>query len=337
MDRRNGFSRFLIAIVIVSMNLAVLMALLWSAGALLFDLPGTDLLRKIIASVWFLGAGILWFFVQPRWPVRLVVVISLGLILAWWLRLQPRQYRDWKPEVAQTASATLEGDRLTIHNVRNFDYKTVSQFTPRWETRSYNLENLRGLDLFVNSWGSEWMVHPIFSFDFGPDGHLCFSIEMRPELGEEYSSIGGLYRRYELIYLAADERDVVRVRTNYRGNEKTWLYRLKLPAEAARTRLMEFIDRLNELNQKPAWYNVVTDNCTTSIRAQRPAQQRKPWDWRMLLNGKADRMLYEMGVLDQSLPFDQLKEKSVINERAHAADHDPAFSVRIREGLPGME
>ena len=337
MDRRHWTLRFLIEFGSIMLNLAVGIALLWAAGALRYDLPAQDMSRKVIAIVWILGTNILWFVVRPRWQARLSVAVAFALILFWWLRIQPKQDRDWKPEVAQTASAVIEGNRLTVRNVRNFDYKTVSDFTANWETRTYNMENLRAVDLFINSWGSAWMVHPIFSFDFGPDGHLCFSIETRPELGEEYSAVGGLYRRYELIYLAADERDVVRVRTNYRGNEKTWLYRLKLPPDAVRTRLMEFIKRVNELNENPAWYNAVTDNCTTSVRAQHPAHERPPWDWRMLLNGKADRMLYGMGVLNQSLPFDQLKEKSLINDRAHDADHDATFSARIRAGVPGME
>ena len=337
MQRRHWTLRFLIGLSWGIIHLIALGSIVWSAGALRYDLPAQENSRQIIAGVWLLGAVVLWFVVRPRWQARLAVVIGFGLILSWWLRLQPKQDRDWKPEVAQTASATIEGNRLTVRNVRNFDYRTVSDFTPNWETRTYNLENLRAVDLFVNMWGSPWMAHPIFSFDFGPDGRLCFSIETRPELGEEYSAIGGLYRRFELIYVAADERDVIRVRTNYRKNEQAWLYRLKLPPAAVRTRFMEYVNRLNELNEKPAWYNAVTDNCTTSIRAQHPSDQRLPWDWRMLLNGKADQMLYDMGVLDHRLPFEELKRISLINDRAQAADHDPTFSTRIRVGLPGME
>jgi hypothetical protein len=161
---------------------------------------------------------------------------------------------------------------LTVHNVRNFEYWTATQFTPRYETRNYDLANLRALDLFVNYWGSPLMAHPILSFDFGPQGHLCFSIETRPERGKAYSTVGGLYRQFELIYIAADERDVVRLRTNFKG-EDLYLYRLVEPPREVRARFMEYIQRLNELYVHPAWYNAVTANCTTTfgLSARRPA------------------------------------------------------------------
>jgi hypothetical protein len=195
---------------------------------------------------------------------------------------------------------------------------------------------LRALDLFINYWGSPLMAHPILSFDFGPQGHLCFSIEVRPERSEGYSMLGGLYRKYELIYVAADERDAVRLRTNFNG-EDVYLYRLTIPPQAARARFMEYIDRLNQLHERPAWYNAVTANCTTSIRAQRAAADRGRWDWRILVNGYADRMLYEHHALAGALPFADLKARACINQRARAAGDAPDFSARIRAGAPGFE
>ena len=132
-------------------------------------------------------------------------------IVAWWLTIQPRLDRDWKPEVAVLENAVIDGEHVTIHNVRNFDYRAETDFTPRYDTRAYDLSQLRGLDLFVTYWGSPLIAHPILSFDFGDQGHICFSIETRTERGESYSAVRGFYRQFELIYVAADERDVIRV------------------------------------------------------------------------------------------------------------------------------
>ena len=256
------------------------------------------------------------------------------LIMLWWLTLQPRQYRDWKPEVAFTPYVAIEGDLVTLHQVRNFDYKSETDFTPRYETRRVDLKNLRGADVFINYWGSPYMAHPIVSFDFGKDGRICFSIETRPEKGEVYSALGGLYRQFELAYVVADERDVIRVRTNYRKGEDVYLYHLKAPF--VRDSFLEYVRTVNELHETPRWYNAITDNCTTAIRQQRAASERAPWDYRMLVNGLGDQLLYERGAIDTSLPFPELKRISRINDRAKAAGDSADFSEKIREGLPGM-
>jgi hypothetical protein len=333
---RSRLPRWLRILVEIAVGIVVVVVIAWAAGALYYDLPASTISRKVLAIVWTIGALVLWFVVRPRWQARLAVALAFGGILFWWLRLQPQQDRDWKPEVAQLAYAAVDGNRVTIHNVRDFDYRSVNEFTAKWETRNYDLSNLRAVDLFINNWGSELMAHPIISFDFGPDGHLCFSIETRPQNGQGYSAIGGLYRQFELIYIPADERDVIRVRAKYRGNEENYLYRLKLTPQEARQRFLEYIQRLNELHDHPAWYNAVTANCTTSIRAQHPSAERAKWDWRILLNGSLDKMLYDTGMLDQSVPFEELKRLGHINERAREASDSAAFSSRIREGVPGM-
>jgi hypothetical protein len=248
--------------------------------------------------------------------------------------LRPTQDRDWQPEVAVLAYATRQGDEITVHDIRNFEYRSVTDFTPRYETQTYSLANLRELDLFINYWGSKWIAHPILSFDFGPQGRICFSIETRVARGQGYSPIAGLYRQYEIIYIAANERDPVRLRTNFK-HEDLYLYRILMPQQELQSRFLEYIDRLNQLHARPAWYNEITDNCTTSIRAQRPAALREPFDWRLIINGFGDEMLYEHHALAGDLPFAELKAKSLINERAIAAGDTPDFSTRIRAGLPG--
>jgi hypothetical protein len=310
--------------------LVCLLATAWAVGALHFDLPIASL-RKPLAIAYGGAMLAILVLVRKRWRGMAIVAACFGVVLAWWFTLQPRQDRDWKPEVATLGSAIVEGERVTIQNVRNFDYRTEHDFTTRYETRSYDLQRLRGIDLFVTYWGSPSIAHPIFSFDFGEDGRVCFSIETRPRRGQNYSAIAGLYRQFEQIYIASDERDVIRLRTNFRQGEDVFLYRFKVSAQAARAAFLEYIRTLNELHERPRWYNAIDNNCTTAIRQQRTAAERAPWDWRMLANGYADEMLYERGTIARlSLPFDELKRRSHINSRARAANDAADFSERIR-------
>lgn len=313
--------------------LILLVGALWAFGALWFDFQKM-LHPHLVAGLFMLGVVLAAVGMRPRWRAKLGIAGVILLVMIWWFSLKPQQYRDWKPEVAQTAHAEIAGNIVTLSNVRNFDYRTVTDFTPRWETRRVDLRNLKGVDIFITYWGSPYMAHPIISFDFGPDGHLCFSIETRPEVGEGYTAIGGLYRQFELNYVVADERDVIRVRSNYRKDEEVYLYRMQEPH--AREAFMEYLRTINELHESPRWYNAITNNCTTAIRHQRAAEQRKPFDWRILINGYGDEMLYENGMFDQSLPFAELKKLAHINARAKAADQDLEFSKLIRVGLPGM-
>ena len=194
---------------------------------------------------------------------------------------------------------------------------------------------MTGMDIAIDYWGSPWISHPIVSFQFADELPHCFSIETRKTVGQTYSAIRGFYRQYTLIYIVSDERDVMRVRTNYRRGEDLYLYRTLASPEQARGRFLEYIHAMNQLHEHPRWYNAVTSNCTTAIRAQRAVDKRAPWDWRMLINGTADEMLYEdHAIATGGLPFAELKQRSLINQHAHAADKDPDFSRLIREDLP---
>jgi hypothetical protein len=264
--------------------------------------------------------------------------VGFILVLVWWRTIQPSNDRAWQPDVAQTPWAEIDGDRVTLHNVRNCEYRTETDYTPRWETRTVDLSHLTGIDLAINYWGSAWMAHPIASFQFDNALPVCFSIETRKEIGESYSAIGGLYRQFELVYVCADERDVIRVRTNYRHGEEIFLYRTMVPPQAARVRFLDYVASMNALHEHPRWYNAVATNCTTSIRTQHDAAKRAPWDWRLLVNGYADEMLYERGVFATGgLPFAELKQRARINDAAQAADAAADFSQRIRVGRPGFE
>jgi Domain of unknown function (DUF4105) len=311
--------------------LAALACAAWAFGALYFDCPRIGALAAILFVVILLAAII---FVRGQLLKLAIVLGALAVVAGWWLTLKPSNDRVWQPDVSQTAWAEINGDEVTVHNVRNCEYRTETDFTPHWEARTVRLSQITGMDVAINYWGSPWIAHPIVSFQFADALPVCFSIETRKTIGQQYSTLEGFYRQYTLIYIVADERDVIRLRTNYRREDVYLYHTLASPAQA-RQRFREYINTVNVLHENPRWYNAVTSNCTTSIRAQRAAKLRTPWDWRILLNGKADEMLYQdHAIATGGLSFSELKQRSLINERARAADKDPNFSHLIREGLP---
>jgi hypothetical protein len=312
--------------------LAAFVSAIWAFGALYFDFPRTGALPAILFVIILLAAII---FVRGKLWKLAIIFAAFALVALWWLSLKPSNDRAWQPDVAETAWAEINGDEVTVHNVRNCDYRTETDFTTHWETRTVRLSQITGMDLAIMYWGSPWMAHPIVSFRFADALPICFSIETRKTIGQEYSAVRGLYRQYTLIYIVADERDSIRVRSKYRHGEDVYLYRTLASPAQARVRFLEYVAAINSLRDHPRWYNAITTNCTTNIRTQRPTSQRVPWDWRMLVNGKADEMLYERHVIvTGGLPFSELKQRSLINQRARDADKDPDFSRLIREELP---
>ena len=310
----------------------------WAAAALYVDLPvqGAGLSAAIVYLTTLAAALVL---IPGSWRKVAACVVGFVAVLAWWLTLAPSNDRNWQEDVSQTPWADIDGDKVTIHNVRNFDYRTETDYTPHWETRSYDLKNIRGADLFITFWGSPWIAHPIVSFQFGDGDHVAFSVETRKEVGEEYSAFRGFFRQYELIYIIADERDLIRLRTNYRVGEEVYLYRTTASPEATREIFLSYLQSANELHQKPAFYNAITSNCTTNIRIHTKAvagSTPPPWDWRLLLNGKGDEFAYQNGRLAGDLPFDELKRQAHINDAARAAGQSDQFSRLIREGRAGF-
>ena len=313
----------------------VAIALLWAFGALHYDFP---VLHGALVWIFVLGILAVVVVVHGFWKKVGVILLAWILVLSCWLTLRPRDDRTWQPDVAEKAWAEINGDEVTLHNVRNCEYRTESDYTPHWETRNVRLTQVTGADIAITYWGSPLIAHPIVSFAFADAPRLCFSIEARKEIRESYSSIGGFFRQYELIYVVADETDVLRLRTNYRQGEDVYLYRFTMTPAAARKHFLEYLDSLNALQRQPRWYNAVTTNCTTSIREQRPAGERLPWDWRLLVNGKSDELLFDRGLLATAgLPFTELKRRSLINERARAVTATADFSNAIRAGGPSFE
>lgn len=319
---------------LVSSLLAV--AMLWAAAAIWIDGPSERSVAGTLAVIFLSVSSAPWLLRRAFWIRTLLTLLPFALVLLWWSTIPPSNDRDWLPEVAHPPVAETQGDLLTIHNVRNFTYHGSDLvFTERWETRHYDLSQITGLDLFISYWGPTLYAHTIMSWEFADGQHLSISIETRKEKGESYSAVLGFFRQYELYYVVGDERDLIGVRTDHRG-EQVFLYRLRTPPAAARALLLSYLQEANRLAQSPKWYNAWSHNCTTVIvhHIEALAPGHIPWDWRVLVNGYLDRFAYERGGINTALPFDDVKRQSDITAKARDAGTSPDFSRLIRQDLP---
>jgi Domain of unknown function (DUF4105) len=308
----------------------------WAAAAIYYSpLPGTHF--RVTLAILFISLTVLAFVLLPdRRRTLLGFLVAFAVVLALWMQVRASNERDWQPEVAVAPYAVIKGDLVTIHGVRNLDYRTETDFTPHWETRTYDLSKLDSVDLVAVYWAGKAIAHIMLSFGFEGQDFVTISIETRKERNEGYSTIAGFFKQYELVYIVADERDVIRVRTNYRQpQEEVYVYRVRAPRKNMRRGFLDYMKAINEMLERPRFYNTLTTNCTTGVWLHaRVNPGSPPFSWKILLSGYVPEHLYELGRLDTTLPFADLEKMSRVNERAQAADKDLAFSQHIREGLP---
>ena len=331
---------------VVNMTLLVLLGVVmlgmtgWGVLALFYWDHTSPVWRSVLAVAYGLGsllliAGLAW--PQWRWTALGIFALQFVVLLSCWRALAPSNDRVWQPENAVLAYASIDGERVTLHNVRNFDYRSEQDFTVRYYDRTFDLRQLDEVDLFAAYWMGPAIAHVFLSFGFSDGSHVAISIEARRERGEGYSSIQGFFRQYELYYVVADERDVVRLRTNYRRNppEEVYLYRLQGGAANMRQLFLEYLRELNALRDRAQWYNSLTTNCTNAIWLNsRVIPGHLRYSWKILLSGYLPEFLYQHGRLDSRVPFAELRQRAHINALAEAADQAADFSQRIRSALP---
>jgi hypothetical protein len=332
-----GAAHMRTTLLILASGLIVLLAA-WVTVALWFQAPGGALARVAMMSLWAVFTVVL---LAATWRGHALAApglfaLAFCAVLLWWHALRPSNERSWADDVARTATGEVRGSTVTLNGVRNFDWRTDDDYTPRWETRSYDLEKLESLDLITSYWSGPAIAHVLISFGFSDGEHLTFSVEIRRERGETFNELGGFFKEFELSIIAADERDIIRLRTNVRG-EDDYLYRVRLPREDIRALFLAYIQQMNDLAHTPRFYNTVTVNCTTLVyHMVEHIVGRLPFGYGLLLSGYLPHYVYSLGGLDTRYTLEQLRSFGRITERARQADRSEDFSQQIRRGIPPL-
>ena len=310
----------------------------WGCFALWYQVRGGRARKSAAVALWtsFCLAMLLALW-QNRFAVGIIGFgVTFSVLLIWWHRRMPSNSRLWADDVAEMTTGTAEAGRVTLFNVRNFDWRTRTDYTPRWETRSYELDRLNSVDMILSYWSYQAIAHVLISFGFSDGKHVVFSVEIRRQRGDGFSEIGGFFKEFELSIIAADEQDVIRVRTNVRG-EDDYLYRIRLPVSAMRSLFLAYIDQANSLVYTPRFYNTINVNCTTLVfQMMKHIVGYLPWDLRLLFSGYLPEYVYRVGGLDARYTLKELRAFGRITERARRTDHSSTFSADIREGVPSL-
>jgi len=339
MHTRRWPARIARGALLAALALLVVAIGVWGALLLVYTAPPNDLARTALVVAFALATSwtlIALFVRRWRWPaIGVFAVLCVGLAVLW-SSIEPTNDRDWQPDLAVLAYADIDGDKVTVHNIRNFDYRSETDYTPAYYDKTFDLEKLRSVDILSSYWMGPAIAHAFVSFGFSGDDYLTVSIEVRKPRGEAYSTLKGLFRQYELVYVVADERDAIRLRTNYRRDppEDVYIYRANASSWDVRRLFKEYMERINALRTQPEFYNTLTTNCTTNIWMNAEVNRvagRVPLSWKILASGYVPQYLYEQGRLEtMGLSFPELQQRAHVNARAQAADKAADFSRRIR-------
>jgi Domain of unknown function (DUF4105) len=309
----------------------MLLTALFGAGAFYYSTIEPDWLRVTLAVLFVVVIGLALLMRPLRFGLMAWAVATLALII-WYIGDRPLNARDWAPEYAVLAAASRDGRTIHVTHVRDFQYRSESDYTPSYYGAAYALDDLETVDLVTSYWGGDTIAHVFLSFGFKDGRYLAFSIETRRQKRFAYSTIAGFFHHFELFYVVADERDLIGVRTDIR-HERVYLYRLNIPPDARERLFLSYIAQVQKLAVEPEWYNTIADNCTTGILARADANTRVRYDWRILLSGYAAQLAYGRGLLNDQYSFPDLRQKSLIR-RPPGSSIDAGYSEEIRANLP---
>ena len=310
----------------------------WGVLALWYQASGARLKITVIVVWAAFSVGVLALLWQGRAALALASFApAFAAMMIWWHRIAPTNDRMWADDVARITSGTIDGNRVTLRNVRNFDWRSNQDYTQRWETREYDLGKLISVDMVMSYWDGWAIAHMLISFGFDDGRYVAFSVEVRRQKNLVYSEIGGFFKRDGLSIVAADERDVIRVRTNIRG-EDDYLYRMRMPLSAMRSLFVGFVEQADKLVDNPRFYNTITVNCTTLVYGMmRHIVGFLPWSYRLLFNGYLPAYVHKVGGLDQRFSLAELRALGRITDRARTSDRSETFSADIRKGIPALD
>jgi hypothetical protein len=320
-------------------TLLVALPAVWAALALWHQAFRGRPLKTVIVAAWIVFSACaviaLW---QERIAMSLLAFAAVfGAVVFWWRRIAPSNDRLWADDVAKMTCGTVDGNKVTLHNVRNFEWRSNTDYSQRWETRVYDLDRLNSVDMIISYWSGRVIAHMLMSFGFGDGQHVAFSVEIRRDKRERYSEIGGFFKKFELSIIAADERDVIAVRTNVRG-EDDYLYRLRMPLPAMRSLFLGYVGEADSLVNKPRFYNTITVNCAMLVyHMMKRILGGLPLSYRILLTGYLPDYVYRVGGLDQRYTLQELRVLGRITDRAINSGRSETFSEDIRRGIPVLD
>lgn len=326
-------------------TLFVVLSSVWLCLALWIQQPLGSVFSRIVIVVWTIFAlSLIGVYVSGHLFSRrtdiIIYCLAFACSLIWYFSIQAKQDREWDPEVAQQLYYEKQGDLVHLHNIRNFSWHTDGSYEIHWEDRKIDLNKITGINVITSYWMGPQIAHTLVSFDFSDQKHLVFSIEIRKEKGEEFSAVGGFFRKYELSLVASDEKDIVYTRSNVR-HEQVYLFPIKMPADQRKALFIEYLHKADELRAEAKWYNTLTSNCTTLVfdMAQAINPQQLPKDYRLLASGYLPNYLYDLEVLNQNYSLKDWYRLAHINPRAEQFDQQmdqssENFSKIIRLGIP---
>jgi hypothetical protein len=314
--------------------IALTLVWIWSSLAIYFsNLPG-ERWRAAAAIIFALGFLAAFVFLPRRGRTAVALLAAFAVVLGWWSSIPASNDRDWLPEYGRAPTADIDGDRVTVHDIRDFDYRTESDFTVRYHDKTYDLKDIESIDLIKSQWAGPDIVHTMLSFGFRGGEYLAVSAETRRERGEPQGAVRGLFKQYELTYILGDESDLVRLRTTFR-KEDVYLYRMRASPADARVVFLEVLDKANSLARHPEFYNTLLDNCTLSLIPHFDKVRRTPrhCDIRAFLNGRIDEAGLERGSLLPDLPVEEARKICHVNPFVREHPEADGFSRRIRTHL----
>jgi hypothetical protein len=322
-------------------TLLVIGSSLWLSLALWIQQPLNKIASCVLIGLWWLLACVVLgvYFKRNLISLRVdvaIYIVAFSLSLLWYFNIEAKQDRDWNPEVARMLNYVHQGDIITIHNVRNFDWHKDGSYTEHWETRQYNLNDIEGVNIITSYWMGPKIAHTLVSFDFKDEKPLVFSIEIRKEQTESFSAIGGFFRQFELSLIAADEKDIVYTRSNVRG-EQVYFFPVNMDKHMAQSLFLEYLSKADDLAKQPKWYNTLTSNCTTLVfdMVQAVSDKQLPMDYRLIASGYLPNYLKDLHVLQHDWDMQTWYQRAHVNPKSTRYNNlsSEQYSKLLRQNL----